>query len=86
MASRKRIKLKHEGSLTKLGYHEHEPAKARHRALGKAERKYGYKSTTDKLIALQVLNENRNPEFSRVAKQDRSWLRTEYRGSSIRNR
>lgn len=54
--------------------------------MGKAERKYGYKSTTDKLIALQVLNENRNPEFSRVAKQDRSWLRTEYRGSSIRNR
>jgi len=49
-------------------------------------RKFGYKKTTDKLIDLQVLNKNRNPEFSRVAKSDRSWLRTEYRGSSVRSR
>jgi hypothetical protein len=78
--------IKHEGSLTRLGYHEHEPAKSRHRALGKSVRKFGYKKTTDKLIDLQVLNKNRNPEFSRVAKSDRSWLRTEYRGSSVRSR
>jgi|GEM_PF-1647018 hypothetical protein len=78
--------IKHEGSLTKLGYKEHEPTKTRHRALGKSVRKFGYKRTTDKLIDLQVLNKNRNPEFSHVVKSDRSWLRGTYRPSSVRNR
>lgn len=79
--------LKHPGSLTRLGYHEHESAAVRRRALGKAVKRYGYKKTADKLINAQVLNKNQNPEFSRVAKEDRAWMRTEYRGSgSIRSR
>jgi hypothetical protein len=81
-----RIKLKHEGSLTRLGYREHEPAKTRRRALGKAVRSFGYRKTSEKLTALQVLNKRQNPEFTQVVESDRTWLRQTYRPSSMRSR
>jgi Family of unknown function (DUF5771) len=82
-----RIKLKDEGSLTRLGYIEHEPKERRLRALRKAVRRFGYKRTADKLVALQVLNKNRNPEFSHVAREDRLELTREYHHPmALRNR
>ncbi len=82
-----RIRLAHEGSLTRLGYREHEPKEKRLRALRKAVRRFGYKRTSDKLVALQVLNKGRNPEFSQVAKEDRLELTREHRRpSDLRNR
>ena len=77
-------KIKHRKSLTRLGYHEHESADTRHRALGKAVKRYGYKKTQDKLIAVEVLNKQ-NPEFAATVKADSNFLRREYRGSSLRS-
>jgi hypothetical protein len=79
--------IKHKGSLTRLGYYEHESADKRRRALNKAVRKFGYKKTQDKLVALEVLNKNRNPEFSDTVKADMNYLRIERpRKSDLRNR
>ena len=72
-------KIRHSGSLTKLGYHEDEKASSRHRALSKSVRKYGYKKTQDKLVALEVLNKNRNPEFSETVRSDMSFLRQRHK-------
>ena len=48
--------IKHEGSLTELGYNLHEGEEARESALNKAVRKYGYARTVEKVNALHVLN------------------------------
>ncbi len=77
-----KIKLHHEGTLVKLGYRLEEPAKKRRPALKKAVRVYGYKRTADKLIALQVLNKNHNPEFSETARKDREFLKVHRAGAS----
>ncbi|MGI0090147.1 MAG: hypothetical protein ACREBS_00415 [Nitrososphaerales archaeon] len=71
--------IRHKGSLTKLGYREHEAPSKRYRALSRAAKKYGYKRIIDKLTDLQVLNKNRNPEFSRVVHADANWLRQHHR-------
>ena len=77
--------IKHRKSPTRLGYHEHESSETRHRALGKAVKKYGYKKTQDKLVALEVLNKHTHPEFSATVRADSNFLRREYRGSSLRS-
>ncbi len=79
--------IKHPGSLTNLGYKEHESPAKRRRALNKAVRKFGYKKTQDKLVALEVLNKNRNPEFSNTVRADMNYLRSERpHKSDLRNR
>jgi hypothetical protein len=79
-------KVKHKGSLTKLGYMEHESAEKRHSALRKAVNRFGLKKTEAKLTAVQVLSEHRNPEFSRTLQSDKSWLRANYSKESMRSR
>ncbi len=78
--------ITHPGSLTHLGYQEHEKPLARRRALGKAVRRFGYAKTQEKLTALKVLNKRTNPEFERVLQSDQTWLRQKYRPSSLRER
>jgi hypothetical protein len=79
-------RIKHKGSLRKLGYKEHESAEKRHKALHKAVRRYGLKKTEAKLTAVQVLSEHTNPEFSRTLQSDKNWLRANLSRESMRNR
>jgi Family of unknown function (DUF5771) len=79
-------RIKHKGSLRRLGYKEHESAEKRRRALRKAVNRYGLKKTEAKLTAVQVLSENTNPEFSRTLQSDKNWLRANYSRESMRSR
>jgi hypothetical protein len=71
--------IKHQGSLTRLGYREHESPKARHRALNRAVRRYGYKKTVEKVNDLAVLNKHQNREFERALKSDMNFLREHHK-------
>lgn len=63
----------HEGSLTGLGYHLDKHETARHRALNNAERRYGYKETIDKLVALEVVNKAHPSRHARI-REDITYL------------
>jgi len=73
-----RIVIKNKGSLTKLGYSMSKSSQSRHVALGKAVRKYGYRSVMGKVNALYVFNKNNNPSLAKKASSDKKWLKKTY--------
>jgi hypothetical protein len=75
MTTRPSRGIKNKGSLTRVGYREKKDALARHRALDKAVRKYGYKKTMDKVNDLYVLNKNKANETVRNLQADKNFLR-----------
>lgn len=66
-------KLK-KGSLTSLGYGIHESSTARHGALKKALKKYGYSSLIKKLNVLVVYNKNAHPDIAQTAHSDMMYV------------
>lgn len=65
--------IKHNSSLTKLGYHLDATDETRHRALNESVEKYGYKKTIDKLAALEGVNKNHPTKHDRL-KSDIKYL------------
>ena len=65
--------IKHNSSLTKLGYHLDATDETRHRALNESVEKYGYKKTIDKLAALEGVNKNHPAKHDRL-KSDIKYL------------
>ncbi len=59
----------HQGDLTSLGYHAHLNENSRFKALKKAVKKYGYKSTISKINAIRNLSKS-NPELFKIYSQD----------------
>lgn len=59
----------HDGSLEMYGYSLEKGEDARHEALDKALRAYGYEETVRKLAALEGVNKGR-PELHRKVKED----------------
>lgn len=74
------ICIEHPGSLKRYGYDPDKSERARHMALKKAVRVYGYRKVIQKLNAVRVLTKNTNPKYSRIYKKDMDWLREVYRG------
>lgn len=72
--------IKHEGSLLKLGYNLEEGEEKRDAALDKAEYKFGYAKTIQKLNALAVLNKH-HPETHRKLERDMATLRRTHKFS-----
>lgn len=76
---RRKIKIRRPGSLKKLGYDPDYSRHARHIALGKAVRKYGYGTTVRKLNAVRVLTKRKDKKHSRIYEQDLKWLQKRYK-------
>ena len=75
------IHIKHQKDLKKYGYDPDKSPLARHRALLKCVKAYGYARTIDKLNAIQVLTKNTEPKYSRIYRSDKNWLREHFKGS-----
>ncbi len=56
---KKQIKIKHPGSLKKLGFTEKESEAKEKQAIAKADREYGRSETDLKLAALEAFNKRR---------------------------
>ena len=69
------IKIKHPGSLKRFGYSLKESARARHKALKKAARKYGKKSVDEKLGALKGFYRH-HPKDREKVEQDEQALQS----------
>jgi hypothetical protein len=76
---RRVIRLR-DGHMMRLGYRLSYPAYVRRIALGRAVRRYGYRSTLGKVHALTVLFKRSAPGYARRAAEDRSWLVRTYGG------
>lgn len=74
--SKVRIPIKHEGSLTALGYHLDATAENRRAALRRAlkSKKVKYASLMGKLNAIAVFNKNRNKPLTRKIRSDMKFL------------
>lgn len=72
------IKILHPGTLHSVGYDPDYKEAQRHRALGKAVKKYGYAETVRKLNAVRVLTKNSNQKYSKIYEKDLKWLRKKY--------
>ena len=70
------IKIKHPGSLKRFGYSLQKSAKARHRALKKAEKKYGKKKVDEKLGALKASFYRHHPKDREKVEQDEKALQS----------
>ena len=66
------IKIKHPGSLKRFGYSLKESAKARHKALKKAARKYGKKSVDEKLGALKAFYRHHPKDREKVEQDEKA--------------
>lgn len=60
-------------TLRKFGYSTKLNTTTRRKALKKAIREYGKLMVFRKLLAVQVLNKNRNPKVSAIYKPDKAW-------------
>jgi len=70
--------VKHPGSLKRLGYDPDDKGElARHRALAKAVRRYGYRKTVQKLAFLKGAA-NVPPDVKRAVARDLEWLKEKY--------
>jgi hypothetical protein len=71
-----KIIIKNEGFLRSYGYSSKSPDRTRHIALKKAiiGSPKGYSSVMKKLNAVQILNKNRNPEFSKIVGRDKEYI------------
>lgn len=63
------------GDLTSLGYHTKDVRATRHKALGRAIKKYGYVPVMRKINVLANLNVNR-PKLHKIFRNDVEWLKT----------
>ncbi|MGQ4834530.1 MAG: hypothetical protein ACP6IS_11635 [Candidatus Asgardarchaeia archaeon] len=79
MPRKRGIKIKRPGSLKKIGYDPDHSKHARHIALGKAVKRYGYGTTVRKLNAIRVLTKRRDRKHSRIYEQDLKWLQKKYK-------
>lgn len=70
----KKIIPVHKGDLTKLGYHTSLPAGERHKALRKADKKYGTKSLFKKLNAQVIFRKRTQPKQKKIFVADRNWV------------
>ena len=66
------IKIKHPGSLKRFGYSLKESAKARHRALKKAEKTYGKKKVAEKLGALKAFYRHHPKDREKVEQDEKA--------------
>ena len=70
--------VKHPGSLKRLGYDpDDKPKRARHRALSKAVKLYGYRKTMQKLAFLKGAARV-PPDVKRNVSEDIEWLKEKY--------
>lgn len=69
---REHIKIKHPGSLKRFGYSLKKSAKARHRALKKAEKKYGKKKVDEKLGALKAFYRHHPKDREKVERDEKA--------------
>lgn len=69
--SRRITHLKHGGLK---GWKHTQSAGTRHRHIDASLRADGYKITIDRLLALERLDESRDPAVARVAREDIHWL------------
>ena len=73
-----RIKISHPGSLKRVGYDPDYDERVRHAALNRAVRRYGYKKTVQKLVAVRNLTVHSNPKYSRIYEKDLRWLKEKH--------
>ncbi|MBX8640809.1 MAG: hypothetical protein KIS29_10780 [Thermoplasmata archaeon] len=66
--SRRRIAIRHPGSLSKYGFDLSEPEKEQMTAIRKADRKYGKGETNRKLAALETFNRHHPAKRKRLQK------------------
>lgn len=64
-----------EGLLSRLGYSAKKGKTARHKAIRKAVRNYGYLTTLRKLNAVSILTKRTSKGRSRTFKADRNWVK-----------
>jgi len=74
----KKIKISRPGSLKKLGYDPDIKAAQRRKALRKAVKRYGYKSTISKLVAVRNLTKNTDRKRSKIYRSDIRYLQREF--------
>lgn len=74
-----RIKIRHKGDLGGKGFFS-KTASERRTIERRLARKKGEKKVVGKLRAIQVFNENRNPEVSEKARKDARYISGEFRG------
>jgi len=73
-----KIVIKDRGSLTYLGYSSKASVRTRRESLKTAVAKYGAALVQKKLVAVSVLNKNRNPAASKTFHDDAVWVRSEF--------
>jgi len=73
------IRIRHPGSLKKVGYDPDKPTPIRRWALRRAVRKYGYAKVIQKLNAVRNLTRNSNPKYSRIYERDMRYLQRLHR-------
>ena len=66
------IKIKHPGSLKRFGYSLKDSAKARQRALKRAEKKYGKKKVDEKLGALKAFYRHHPKDREKVEQDEKA--------------
>ena len=66
------IKVRHPGSLKRFGYSLKESARARHKALKKAARKYGKKKVDEKLGALKAFYRHHPKDREKVEQDEKA--------------
>ena len=75
---RVKIPVRHEGSMK--GYKVHENEEARHKALDRAVKEFGYKKAMDKLNALYVFNKNKHKDIASIVEKDKQYIQNKYKG------
>ena len=63
---KKQIRIKHQGSLSKFGFNEHESEQKEKQAIRKADKEYGVKETDLKLAALETFNKHKDKIFKNM--------------------
>jgi len=71
---RKPIKIKHPGTLKRVGYDPDYSERVRHAALIRAVKRYGYARTMNKLNAIYVLSKTKDRKHNKIYAKDKQWL------------
>ena len=69
------------GDLKTLGYDPMEPVELRHWAVERAVRRYGPKSTLQKLNAIATYTKRTNPSRSKTYRTDKNYVQKKYFGA-----
>ncbi|MEM0202113.1 MAG: hypothetical protein QXR73_02960 [Candidatus Micrarchaeaceae archaeon] len=64
--TKRKIRIRHPGSLKTVGFSESESIAAQRRAIRRADRRYGRGETNRKLAALEAFNKRRPKTHKRI--------------------